>query len=214
MGIKERREREKEHRRRTILKAAKKLIGRYGVDGMSMNQLAESTELNKATLYLYFSNKDDLIDAIVFEALTQLEKLFQEAITRSSNGLDTVMLIYDIMFDFYRKYPVYFYAMNHQERRNAAERMETPYALQGNEKAAALFQILSDCIDKGIAEGSIRKGIDTRSFLMLFFAHIYGVTHTVHSKTDVYEDVLNLDAAGIERSAREMIAYYLKNTST
>jgi AcrR family transcriptional regulator len=214
MGIKERKEREKEHRRRTILKAAKKLIGRCGVDGMSMNQLAESTELNKATLYLYFSNKDDIIDAIVFEALMQLEQLFQEAVTRSTTGLDTILLISDSMFDFYRKYPVYFYTMNHQERRNAAERMETPYAAKGNEKAAALFQILSDCINKGIAEGSIRKGIDTRSFLMLFFAYIYGVTHTIHSKADVYEDVLNLDAAGIERSAREMIAYYLKNTST
>ncbi len=211
MGIKERKEREKEHRRRTILKAAKKLIGRYGVDGMSMNQLAESTELNKATLYLYFSNKDDLIDAIVFEALIRLEKLFQEVVARSLNGLDTIMLISDSMFDFYRKYSVYFYAMNHQERRNAAERMETPYSVKGNEKAAALFQILSDCIDKGIAEGSIREGIDTRSFLMLFFAHIYGVMHTINSKADVYEDVLNLDAASIERSARKMIAYYLKN---
>jgi len=31
---------------------------------MNMNPLAEATELNKATLYLYFTRKDDLIDFV------------------------------------------------------------------------------------------------------------------------------------------------------
>lgn len=123
------------------------------------------------------------------------------------------MLISDTMFDFYRRYPVYFYTMNHQERRNAAERIDTPYARKGNEKAAGLFQILSDFIDNGVAEGTIREGIDTRSFQVLFFAQIYGVAYTIHTKADMYEDVLDLDASGIERSAREMIACYLKHVS-
>jgi len=211
LGIQERKAREKKQRQEAIIKAAKEIISRSSVEEMSMNQLADAVELNKATLYLYFSNKDDLIDAIVFEALIQLEKLFQETGAQPLTGLDRVMKISDIMFDFYREHPVYFYTMNHQERRNAVDRKETPYAVKGNEKAAALFQILSDCIDEGITEGSIRADIDTSSFLMLFFAHIYGIMHTIYSKADVYEDVLNLDATSIENSAREMIAYYLRN---
>ena len=83
MGISERKEREKNRRRETILKAAKKIISKSGVEGMSMDQVAEATELNKATLYLYFNNKDDLIDAIVYEGLTTLEKKFQEADSQS-----------------------------------------------------------------------------------------------------------------------------------
>ncbi|MBN2416077.1 TetR/AcrR family transcriptional regulator [bacterium] len=213
MGIRERKEREREQRRGSILKEAKNLISRNGVEGTSMNQLAESTELNKATLYLYFSNKDDLIDAIVFEALEQLEKLFTLAGLEASTGLIKVMRIAEILFDFYKKHPAYFYTMNHQERRTAAERLETPYAVKGNEKAAVLFQILADCIREGMDDGSIRADVDVRSFLMLFFAHIYGVMQTMYAKADVYEDVLHLDAAIIEGSAREMIAYYVRNPS-
>ena len=59
MGIAERKQREKKHRRESIITSAKKIIQQSGVEGMSMNQLAELTELNKATLYLYFGNKDD-----------------------------------------------------------------------------------------------------------------------------------------------------------
>ena len=43
-----------------------------------MNQVADLTELNKATLYSYFSNKDDLIDAIVYDGLVLLEKELQK----------------------------------------------------------------------------------------------------------------------------------------
>jgi len=55
---------EKRLRRQTILKCAKKIIAKSGVEEMNMNQLAEATELNKATLYLYFTRKDDLIDFV------------------------------------------------------------------------------------------------------------------------------------------------------
>ena len=73
MGTAERKERERLRRRNAILRAAKRIISTHGVEGMSMNQLADATELNKATLYLYFSDKDDLIDAIVYEGLVLLE---------------------------------------------------------------------------------------------------------------------------------------------
>ena len=212
MGIKERKEREKRRRSNAILRAARRIVREKGVEGMTMNRVAELTELNKATLYSYFSNKDDLIDAIVYEGLTTLEKLFQEVVSQPLNGLEKVMRLVQTMYGFYKKYPVYFYTMNHQERRTPKERTETPYAIKGNKKASGLFQTMTECIDQGIKEGNIRENIDTKSFLMLFFAQIYGVMHTIHDKEDVYVDVLELKTEDIEKSGLEMIEYYLKNS--
>ena len=65
MGIAERKLREKNRRRNAILKAAKRLIAKHGVEGMTMNHLARSTELNKATIYLYYKDKDDLVTQLV-----------------------------------------------------------------------------------------------------------------------------------------------------
>ncbi len=80
MGIAERKAREKNQRRIAIMAAAKRLILKHGVEGMSMNQLADSIELNKATLYLYFRDKDDLIDAVVYEGLVLLEKEYRRRV--------------------------------------------------------------------------------------------------------------------------------------
>ena len=68
---------------------------------------------------------------------------------------------------------------------------------------------MAEGIRQGIDDGSIRKGINVDVFLVLLYAQIYGVTHMIYSKEDVYRDVLKVDAARIEASALEIIQYYL-----
>ncbi len=211
MGITERRSREKDQRRNAILKAAKSLIARHGVEGMSMNQLAESTELNKATLYLYFEDKDDLVDAIVYEGLVLLEREYQQADRPALSGFDKVLNHVRTTFAFYKNHPVYFYALNHQERRKVADRRDTPFAAKGDEVAARIFDRIAEGLRQGIKERSIRQGIDVNMFLVLLYAQMYGVTHTVYAKEDIYKDVFNLDPATIEKTALEIIEYYLKS---
>ncbi len=210
MGIAERKLREKNRRRSDILKAAKRLILKHGVEGMSMNQLADTTELNKATLYLYFSDKDDLIDAAVCEGLVLLESKYGEMDRNALSGLERVLTLARITLAFYKEHPVYFYALNHQERRRVSERLRTAFAGKGNETASKIFGRIADEVRQGIEDGSVRKGIDVNVFLALFYAHVYGVMHTIYSKEDIYKDVLGLDSAIIERSALEIIQYYLK----
>jgi len=209
MGIAERRLREKSKRRNTILRAAKRIISKHGVEGMSMNQLAEATELNKATLYLYFRDKEDLVDAIVHEGLTILEKTYGKATRSPFSGLKQVLRLVEMTFGFYRQYPVYFYTMNHQERRRQIERLETPYAAKGNEVASRIFEQMAEGVRQGIDDGSIRSEINIDIFLTLLYAQMYGVMHVIYSKEDIYKDVFGVDAATIEKSALETIEYYL-----
>src|SRR5215510_9379694 len=81
MGISERREREKNERRRTILKCARELILLQGVERVSMEDIAKRAELSKATVYLYFSSKEVLLNEICEEAA----RIFLEHI-RPQNG--------------------------------------------------------------------------------------------------------------------------------
>ena len=210
MGIKERKQREKRRRGNAILNAAKRIIRERGVEGMTMNHVAELTELNKATLYSYFSNKDDLIDAIVYDGLILLDESLQERDRQSRSGLEEVMDLARGTLDFYRKYPVYFYALNHQERRASRSEKETPFSVKGNQVASRIFLRVREGVERGIEDGSIRSEIETDRFLVLFFAYTYGVMHTVISKQDVYVDVLGLGPEDVERSGLEFLQYFLE----
>lgn len=72
MGAKDRRQREKHERRKQILDAARDLLFKKGIGATSMNQIARNAELSVGTLYLYFTNKEELYAALQEEGLDLL----------------------------------------------------------------------------------------------------------------------------------------------
>jgi TetR/AcrR family fatty acid metabolism transcriptional regulator len=62
----------KEYRVGEILEAARRVIGRHGFEGTTIDRVAEEAKVAKGTIYLYFNNKDDLLHAAVLEGLRGL----------------------------------------------------------------------------------------------------------------------------------------------
>ena len=64
-------------KRRQILDGARKVFMDLGFDGASMNEIARSAGVSKGTLYVYFTDKNRLFEAIVeAEALEQGKAVF------------------------------------------------------------------------------------------------------------------------------------------
>src|SRR5215470_17785572 len=62
----------KEFRVREMMEAARRVIGRYGFEGTTIDRVAEEARVAKGTIYLYFSNKEDLLHAAVFEGIRMM----------------------------------------------------------------------------------------------------------------------------------------------
>ena len=87
MGISERREREKAERRKAILKCARELILSQGVERVSMEDIARKAELSKATMYLYFSGKDALLNEICEESAQNFLNHFKPLLETGLTGM-------------------------------------------------------------------------------------------------------------------------------
>jgi TetR/AcrR family transcriptional regulator of autoinduction and epiphytic fitness len=61
--------RRRDRRKAEIVRTATELLAEHGYQGMNLEDVAERTDIAKATLYHYFSGKDELV-ATVIEALT------------------------------------------------------------------------------------------------------------------------------------------------
>ena len=59
----------KEYRVREILEAARRVMARYGMQGTTVDRVAEEAKVAKGTIYLYFDTKDALVHAAVQKAL-------------------------------------------------------------------------------------------------------------------------------------------------
>jgi TetR/AcrR family transcriptional regulator len=78
MGIANRRQREKEQRKTEILDAAERLFFSRSYENVSMDEIAHEVELNKATLYLYFKNKETIFATIVLRGIQILKEKYME----------------------------------------------------------------------------------------------------------------------------------------
>jgi len=65
-------------KRREILEAALKLFSEHGFERTSVATIAVRANVGKGTVYLYFSNKEEILMAIVETGLTELIGLFKK----------------------------------------------------------------------------------------------------------------------------------------
>lgn len=79
MGIDERRQRERQQRRESILEAAWHVAESWGYGAFSLEKVAAEAEVGRATIYSYFESLDDIIVQMAREALKELEGALAEA---------------------------------------------------------------------------------------------------------------------------------------
>jgi len=86
MGIKERKEREKERRRQQIIVAAKRVFSEKGYTRTTIEDIAHEAELSPGTLYLYFKNKEELFASLSLRILQYLLIRLKEVDIDTENG--------------------------------------------------------------------------------------------------------------------------------
>src|SRR5271168_762495 len=72
MGVQERRAREKKELRDEILDAARDLFLREGYENVSMRRIADKIEYSPTTIYLYFQDKQELLENVCKETFARL----------------------------------------------------------------------------------------------------------------------------------------------
>ncbi len=200
MPIKSRKEREKEQRRKDIIDAAEKLFFEKGYDNVSMNDISKVVELSKATLYLYFENKEELFFAIVLRGTNILNAMIREAVNNKSMGIEKVAAFRNAYHEFTINYPDYIRIYNYfqSERfdmgnivnREYAEELSrdarlysilhnsdfqllppvSEYAKEIMDLRKERFNIMRDSLKMGIKDGTIRQDIDPVEVAILLSA--------------------------------------------
>jgi TetR/AcrR family transcriptional regulator len=173
MGTSDRRKREKEQRRTGILDAAERLFFSRSYEDVSMDDIAREVELNKATLYLYFENKEALYAAIVLRGIRILKEKYTGCMEKQAPGIVKVALMGQAYYQFSQEYPdylrmIHFYGSERFSREN-------PCTAEIGKGYGTCRLILRDAIREGIEDGTIRADLDpflASMYLMIAFMGI------------------------------------------
>lgn len=86
-------------RRSFILEAASDLFATSGYSASTMDDLADKTQLNKSTIYYYYSSKADLLYEIMQSSVNDIQMIAADAV-RQKSAVDALSTYIDSMVDW------------------------------------------------------------------------------------------------------------------
>ncbi len=101
MGIYERKQKEKEYRRNTIINAAQKIFSAKGFNSATMEEIAKEAELSPGTLYLYFKNKEELHTSLSINILQRLSLMLHEVVAEDIGVEEKIERFRDVFLQVY-----------------------------------------------------------------------------------------------------------------
>ena len=151
MGIRERKEREKEQRRKAIMKAAAEVINKHGFPATSLDLIAEKAELSRGTIYFYFKTREELYGSVLLNWLNDFLGELEKKI-KSDNPLDEILGdVGELYLDYYMKYPQYFklfaYLYQGDMEFEMSEELLSKFRNTGIKGLLISKEIIQKCID-------------------------------------------------------------------
>jgi AcrR family transcriptional regulator len=174
MGVAERKEREKEQRRQEIISAAEKVFFKQGVDNATMDDVAEQAELSKATLYLYFTSKEEIYSAIFSKSQEALFKAIEKATAKLTDTREKIAAFITAFISFQKKNPDYFEAFFYFLTRDIEIDDENCYVKQRRKSGQEFLNNWVNLVQKGKSEGLIRENLNEIPVALILWMQLIG----------------------------------------
>ncbi|OQY56086.1 MAG: TetR family transcriptional regulator [Desulfobacteraceae bacterium 4572_88] len=141
-----------------ILEAAVKVFAKQGFHQSTVSQIAREAGVADGTIYLYFKNKDDILVQFFSYKARQVFSLFREEVDKADNTKDKLFsLIHRHLEEFQRDrdMAVVYQTVTHQKSLLAKDEIRD----QIREMSKLYLDMVSEIVEKGQEEGSMRKDI-------------------------------------------------------
>ena len=182
MGIRERREREKQEVRTAILDAARDLFARDGYEAVTMRKVADAIEYSPTAIYLHFPDKESLVRELCLCDFQSLAKAFQR-IAREPDPLERLRRSGLAYVDFALANPNHYRLM-----------FMTPHPVPKGEDLASLgkgnpeedaWAFFRGTVAEAIAAGRLRPELTDPDLVgQALWAGVHGVTALDIAKKD------------------------------
>lgn len=180
--------------RSAIAQAAEKLFTLHGVEHTTMDDIAREAQYSKATLYVYFQNKQELVDTLALASMRLLLDRMQRAAASATQFRPRYYAICQAVADYQRERPFY-YDMLLGTLESDVERPGVPQVQKelyqvGEQINAAVEAVLRD----GVEEGSLDTGLPALPTVFVLWSSLSGLILMAGQKEEYLKK-----AAGLSR---------------
>src|SRR5215470_14525084 len=190
-----RRERKKAAVRRRIIETAVDLFGRHGLDGVTVEHIADVADLGKGTIYNYFQTKEDIVVAYMVEKEREVQARIAH-LAESKGRMASILAAY-IQLQFRLKRPYHAFVRVFLAQMCLRTEQFLPYMVEMQKLIDPNLEALFHGLKK---RGLIRGDVDV--------PELVGVFKTIHLGLTVLWAVEGPPFRGTDRIVRQEIRLF------
>lgn len=199
----DRKEREKQERKQTILSAAKVVFAEKGFDAAVLDDIAEKAEFSKGAIYGYFKNKEDLFISLIEDGLDNLSEIIKSVVEKSFSPIEKIKdLIKEVLA--YLEENKDFFRIFAPERGGFTKKKHPETLKRILPKHQRNIEMVTKVMEDGIRAGKLKK-VEPR---VLTFA-LFGLIHS-----SIGRWVMEEGKGSLKRDAKVITSIFLDGVRT
>lgn len=193
MGTIERKEREKESRKESIIDAAQKVFFEKGLLLSTMDEIAETAELAKGTLYLYYHSKEDLYLAVMMRGLVIMRDMFREVSIQKLPVIETLVEFANTYKLFYEQNKNYFRMLHFFNTPQFHKQVSEEMMKMCDAFNQTLWTMVTEIITQGMVEKKLRNDLDPIETAIILWSNTSTLLMRIDGQYEMFKEKLNID---------------------
>ncbi|MDE6406046.1 MAG: TetR/AcrR family transcriptional regulator [Lachnospiraceae bacterium] len=178
--------------REKIASAASALFMDKGIEATSMDDIAKAAGYSKATLYVYFENKEEIVGLLVLQSMKKLYDYMVSALEQQQTTKDRYYCICQALVRYQEEFPFYFKMVldkiniDFEEQDYLPEEKET--YLVGEE----INEKLKDFLVSGMEKGDLRDDLEIMPAIFNLWGMLSGIIQLAANKEEYVKRAMGL----------------------
>ncbi|MGC4100517.1 TetR/AcrR family transcriptional regulator [Ferruginibacter sp.] len=136
-----------------IKQKAHDLFMQYGVRSVTMDEIAVQMGVSKKTIYQYYADKDELVDAVMVDVIKHNQDCCMKDRDSAKDAVHEVFLAIDMMQEMFQNMnPIILFELEKYYPKSFEKFKQHKYSF--------LYKVMRENIDRGIAEEIYRNDLD------------------------------------------------------
>lgn len=136
-----------------IKNKADELFRRFGIRSVTMDEIASQLGISKKTIYQFYSDKNDLVDAVTLQEIGFSQQRCQADVAASENAIDEIFRVMEFVEIMFRN-------MNPNMVHDLEKYHPKSFKKFMEHKNKFLYEMIRQNIERGIREGLYRPEIN------------------------------------------------------
>ncbi len=178
--------------RENIASAASVLFMEKGIAETSMDDIAKAAGYSKATLYVYFENKEEIVGILVLGSMKKLYEYIASALAQQESTKSRYELICRGLVRYQEEFPFYFDMALSKINIDFENRDYLPEEKETYRVGEEINEKLRDFLTAGMENGELRDDLEIMPAIFHFWGMLSGMIQLAANKEAYIEKAMGL----------------------